>query len=115
MSQRDDRASNLIVSAWDDQLLVGIARSVPVFSLLLLSSDLAVDVAYQRRGIGRRLIQVTQDALGPNCSIIVLAAPAIVDYYRHLGFEHHDQASILVRTERINEKRATGEAGTVHN
>jgi ribosomal protein S18 acetylase RimI-like enzyme len=63
-----------------------------------------VDVAYQRQGIGRQLIQITQEALGPRCKIILLSAPAAVDYYRYLGFERHDQAWVLARTKRVNEK-----------
>ncbi len=91
--------SNLIVTAWDGQLLVGIARSVTDFHYCCYLSDLAVDVAYQRQGIGRQLIQITQDALGPGCKIILLSAPAAVNYYAHLGFERHDQAWVLARTK----------------
>jgi ribosomal protein S18 acetylase RimI-like enzyme len=96
--------SNLIVTAWDGQLLVGIARSVTDFHYCCYLSDLAVDVAYQRQGIGRQLIQITQEALGPRCKIILLSAPAAVDYYPYLGFERHDQAWVLPRTKRVNEK-----------
>jgi ribosomal protein S18 acetylase RimI-like enzyme len=94
--------SNLIATAWDDQLLVGIARSVTDFHYCCYLSDLAVDVEYQRQGIGRRLIKITQDALGPHCKIILLSAPAAVDYYSHLGFDRHDQAWVLARTKRVN-------------
>jgi ribosomal protein S18 acetylase RimI-like enzyme len=96
--------SNLIVSAWDGQLLVGIARSVTDFHYCCYLSDLTVDVAYQRRGIGRQLIQTTKEALGPGCRIILLSAPAAVDYYRHLGFERHDQAWVLARTKPVNQR-----------
>jgi GNAT superfamily N-acetyltransferase len=93
--------SNLIATAWDGQLLIGIARSVTDFHYCCYLSDLAVDVAYQRRGVGRRLIQTTQDALGPRCNIILLSAPAAVSYYPHLGFKRHDQAWILPRLKRV--------------
>jgi ribosomal protein S18 acetylase RimI-like enzyme len=94
--------SNLIVTAWDGQLLVGIARSVTDFHYCCYLSDLAVDVAYQRQGIGRRLLQITQDALGPRCKIILLSAPKAVDYYSHLGLERHDQAWVLARRNRVS-------------
>jgi ribosomal protein S18 acetylase RimI-like enzyme len=93
--------SDLIATAWEDQVLVGIARSVTDFHYCCYLSDLAVDAAYQRQGIGRQLIQVTQDALGPLCTIILLSAPGAVDYYSHLGFERHDQAWVLARTKRV--------------
>jgi ribosomal protein S18 acetylase RimI-like enzyme len=91
--------SNLIATAWEDDLLVGIARSVTDFHYCCYLSDLAVDVACQRRGIGRRLIRMTQEALGPRCSIILLAAPAAVDYYPRLGFQRHEQAWVLAPTK----------------
>jgi ribosomal protein S18 acetylase RimI-like enzyme len=102
--------SNLTVTAWDDQLLVGVARSVTDFHYCCYLSDLAVDVAYQRQGIGKRLIRITQEALGPHCKIILLSAPAAVDYYKHLGFERHHQAWILPRSKTISEKVESSDA-----
>ena len=96
--------SDLIVTAWHSRSLVGIARSVTDFHYCCYLSDLAVDVAYQRQGIGRQLIQITQDALGSRCRIILLSAPAATNYYPRLGFERHDQAWVLARTKRVNEK-----------
>jgi ribosomal protein S18 acetylase RimI-like enzyme len=96
--------SNLIATAWDDALLVGIARSVTDFHYCCYLSDLAVDVAYQRRGIGKRLIQLTQDALGQRCNIILLSAPAAVDYYPHFCFKRHEQAWVLARAKKLNDK-----------
>jgi ribosomal protein S18 acetylase RimI-like enzyme len=91
------RNSNCVATAWDDKRLVGIARSVTDFTYCCYLSDLAVDCSYQRQGIGRRLIKLTQDALGPRGTIILLAAPGAVDYYPRLGFERHHQAWVLSR------------------
>jgi GNAT superfamily N-acetyltransferase len=87
--------ADLTVTAWDEGLLVGVARSVTDFSYCCYLSDLAVDFAYQRRGIGRRLIEETRSALGPRCTLILLSAPAAVDYYPRIGFERHPQAWVL--------------------
>ncbi len=38
-------------------------------------SDLAVDVAYQKQGIGKELIRRTHEAAGPQTTLILLAAP----------------------------------------
>ena len=81
--------ADLTITAWDGDLLVGIARAVTDFHYCCYLSDLAVDGAYQRRGIGRHLITATRAALGPRCSLILLAAPAADDYYQPLGFERH--------------------------
>ncbi len=37
-------------------------------------SDLAVDENYQRMGIGIELQRLTQQELGPNCMLILIAA-----------------------------------------
>lgn len=55
-SQRiSDRLShaNLVCSAWDGDILVGVSRSVTDVSYCCYLSDLAVDVAYQKMGIGK--------------------------------------------------------------
>jgi len=75
--------------------LVGVARSVTDFSYCCYLSDLAVDQDYARRGIGRKLIDTTRSRLGPRCSLILLSAPAAVDYYPHIGFTHHPQAWMI--------------------
>lgn len=95
-----DHAS-LLVTCWSDELLVGVARSVTDFSYCCYLSDLAVDEDFQKQGIGTRLIALTQEQLGPRCSLILLSAPAAVKYYPHIGFEHHPQAWILPRAKRV--------------
>lgn len=56
-----------------------------------------VDVAYQRQGIGKRLIGETQQRLEPECMIVLLAAPKANDYYVKLGFERNPRAWMLKR------------------
>ena len=92
---------NLLVTAWDNKKLVGVSRSVTDFYYACYLSDLAVDVAYQKQGIGKKLIELTRDALGPKCRLILLAAPAARDYYWHIGFTHHPRCWILERDQEI--------------
>ena len=80
------RHADLMVTAWDGSLLVGVARSVTDFHYACYLSDLAVDVKYQRSGIGRGLIAATQQQLGHRCKIRLIAAPAAADYYSKIGF-----------------------------
>jgi ribosomal protein S18 acetylase RimI-like enzyme len=87
--------ANLLCTAWDGSKLVGVARSVTDFAFCCYLSDLAVDEAYQRSGIGRELIRHTQAALGPAARIILLAAPAAEAYYPRIGFEPHRSAWML--------------------
>ena len=92
--------ADLTVTAWDGERLVGVARSVTDFTYCCYLSDLAVDAAYQRQGIGVALIDRTQAQLGPQCKLILLAAPAAADYYAHIGFTHHPRCWILDRDKR---------------
>ena len=78
--------ANLVISAWEGDLLVGIARSLSDFCYATYLSDLAVRLAHQRRGIGRELMRRTQ-AAGGQANVILLAAPAAVEYYAHVGFD----------------------------
>lgn len=87
--------ADLTVTAWDGETLVGVARSVTDFSYCCYLSDLAVDEKHQRKGIGRRLIEMTREKLEPTCQLILLAAPAAADYYQGTGFEHHSRAWVL--------------------
>ncbi len=84
--------ADLLISAWDDDRLVGIARAVTDYAYCCYLSDLAVDEAYQRRGIGQELLATLKQALHPQCKIILLAAPQATDYYPHIGFTQHQSA-----------------------
>lgn len=103
----DDRArmakmlagANLVVSAWDDERLIGIARSLSDFCYATYLSDLAVHRDYQRQGIGRELIRRTQEASTP-ANICLFAAPDAVDYYPHVGFGARS-GWMLLATERV--------------
>lgn len=87
--------ANLTITAWDQDKLVGISRSLTDFAYVAYLADLAVDQQYQRMGIGKELIAQTQKRLGPNCMIVLLAAPKANEYYGHIGFEHHPRAWTL--------------------
>lgn len=91
--------ANLVVSAWDGDELVGISRTLTDFVYVGYLSDLAVHARCQRRGIGIGLIEHTRAAMGPKSKLILLAAPAAVDYYPRIGFTHHPQAWILSATD----------------
>jgi predicted N-acetyltransferase YhbS len=88
------RQANLVVTARLDGRLIGIARSLTDGAYVTYLSDIAVDQEFQRRGVGRDLIRVTQEA-APQAKIVLLSAPAAVDYYPHIGFKQHNSAWVL--------------------
>ena len=94
------RNANLVVTAWEEDRLVGISRSLSDFSYVTYLSDLAVRVSHQRMGIGRELMRITQRE-GGRAYIVLLAAPKAVDYYPRVGFTQHPSAWILREGEKL--------------
>ncbi|MFC6294026.1 GNAT family N-acetyltransferase [Lactiplantibacillus daoliensis] len=84
-------------TAWDGQHLVGVARALTDFSYACYLSDLAVAQDYQHQGIGRELVRQLKVEIGPDVSLVLLAAPAAMTYYPKLEFEHIDNAFLQRR------------------
>ncbi|HEX9004138.1 MAG TPA: GNAT family N-acetyltransferase [Blastocatellia bacterium] len=93
------RHANLVVTAWDGDLLVGISRTLTDFVYTGYLSDLAVRQSYQKSGIGVELIQKTREKMGPRSHLVLLAAPKAVDYYPRVGFTNHASAWVLRATD----------------
>ena len=91
--------SNLIVTAWDISKLVGISRSLTDFCYSCYLSDLAVRKEYQKHGIGKKLIALTKEKIGEHTMLLLLAAPAAMDYYPKVGFEPVENGFIIKRTK----------------
>lgn len=78
--------ADVIITAWAGNELVGIARTLTDFTYIAYLADLAVDEAWQHKGIGRQLIEETQKQLEPTCHIVLFAAPKAHAYYPKVGF-----------------------------
>ena len=92
------RQADIIVTARDDGRLVGVSRAISDFAYCCYLSDLAVDVAYQRQGIGKRLIDETRKAAGDGATVILVAAPAAETYYPKIGMTPIASAWMIPRT-----------------
>jgi predicted N-acetyltransferase YhbS len=93
--------ANLLCTAWHEEKLVGVARSVTDFEYCCYLSDLAVDEQYQKQGIGKQLIRLTQSKLGGKAKLILLSAPKAQTYYPQIGFDPHPSAWILPAQRQI--------------
>lgn len=88
---------SLLITAWDGERLVGVARALTDYCYCCYLSDLAVDRAYQKGGIGRELIRRVQAAIGEQSMLLLLAAPEAMDYYPKVGFEVVQNGWIIKR------------------
>lgn len=82
-------ATCIVTARRADGLLVGVSRALSDFGYCTYLSDLAVDVEFQGRGIGRQLINLTHDECGRHTTLVLLAAPKAQTYYPHIGMDAH--------------------------
>ncbi|HED34492.1 MAG TPA: GNAT family N-acetyltransferase [Gammaproteobacteria bacterium] len=95
--------SNLTVSAWENEKLIGIARAITDFHYACYLSDLAVDKTCQQTGTGKELQRITQRQLGPKCKLIVVSAPSANAYYEHIGYTSNPRCWVLDRNRKISD------------
>ena len=91
--------ANLIVTAREAGRLVGVSRALSDFSYCCYLSDLAVDRACQRRGIGRALIEETRREAGPNSMCLLISAPDAMAFYRAIGMPQSASAFLYPRQQ----------------
>lgn len=87
--------ANIVITAWDKEKLVGIARALSDLVYVTYLADLVVHENYQQQGIGKQLIDLTQAQAAPDCMLVLLSAPHANDYYPKLGFTHNPRAWML--------------------
>jgi N-acetylglutamate synthase-like GNAT family acetyltransferase len=89
--------SNLVVTAWHEEELVGISRSLTDTCYSCYLSDLAVREGYKHTGIGKKMVQITRDLIGEQTMLLLLSAPSATEYYPKLGFQKADNGFIIKR------------------
>jgi len=89
--------SNLIVTAWDGDLLVGVSRCITDWVWSCYLADLAVLSEYSKSGIGKKLIEITRQKLGEKSMLLLLSVPGAMEYYPKVGFTKQENAFIIQR------------------
>ena len=89
---------DILITAWVDEEPIALSRSLTDFSFCCYLSDLAVKKKYQKMGIGKKLIDMTHEIATERSTLILLAAPAAVDYYPKIGMQKNDACYIIRRT-----------------
>ena len=89
--------SNLIVSAWDGDILVGVARNNTDWCWSCYLADLAIRSDYKKHGIGKKLIALTKEKIGDECMLLLLSVPTAMEYYPKVGFVKQESSFIINR------------------
>jgi len=87
---------DILITAWHDDLLVGVSRALSDFSFCCYLSDLAVDEVYQHKGIGKELVRLTHKVAG-DTSLVLLAAPKAAEYYPKIGMDRFTDCFLIKR------------------
>ncbi len=91
---------NLIITARHNGKLIGVSRSLSDFSFCTYLSDLAVDLKYQKKGIGKELIRRTKME-APEAKLILLAAPEAIPYYPKIGMTQYEHCYYLDKIQNL--------------
>jgi GNAT superfamily N-acetyltransferase len=89
--------SNLVVTAWHNDQLIGVSRSITDWAWSCYLSDLAIRKEYQKAGIGRELIRLTKEKVGEQSMVLLLSVDTALDYYPRVGMEQLNNAFIIKR------------------
>ncbi len=89
--------SNLIITAWDENKLAGVCRTITDWVWCSYLADLAVSPGYKQSGIGKKLIELTREKLEEHSMILLLSVPTAMDYYPKVGFRKEDRAFLIPR------------------
>ncbi|CAH1208917.1 hypothetical protein PAECIP111893_02934 [Paenibacillus plantiphilus] len=90
--------ADIVLTAWDGDKLIGIARALTDYAYCCYLSDLAVDADYQKAGIGNELVKHVQARIGEEVSLVLLSAPGAMEYYPRIGFAHANNCFLIPRS-----------------
>lgn len=81
-----------LVARNEEGLIVGVLFGLTDYCYWLFISDLGVDRAYERRGIGKKLMQMAHEIAGGDKDIAVylIANEDAIPFYKRIGMEKAD-------------------------
>jgi len=87
-----------VYSAWDGERLVGLISAMDDGVMTAYVHYLLVRPEYQRRGIGKRLVEMVREHYREYLRIVVVAYNAELDFYQSRGFKRAEDASAMFIT-----------------
>jgi predicted N-acetyltransferase YhbS len=91
--------SNVIITAWVGDALVGVARTLSDFCWCSYLADLVVRQDIKAKGIGKKLIELTKEKVGTLSMILLLSVPGAMEYYPKVGSQRTSNGFLINRSE----------------
>ena len=98
--ERMIKGANLLITARSEGQLVGFLRGLSDFCYRSFIADLAVARSFQRKGIGRQLIQTARNQ-APEARLFLFSAEDASSFYEKLGFHLHERCYQLKAGEEL--------------
>lgn len=99
-SERLDRAmrgSSLVITAWENEKLVGYVSVITDLAWVGYITQLAVDPSQHKMGIGKKLIQLAEKNLGDEVTLVVHSSDNATKFYENYGFVPYSNVFKLKR------------------
>jgi ribosomal protein S18 acetylase RimI-like enzyme len=90
--------SQIVVTAWDDEKMVGFARCVTDYVFNGQINNVVVDQEYRGRGIGKELITCILSSSN-KVTYILRGDPENIGFYKQIGFRDTDLSLVFNRYE----------------
>lgn len=84
--QRAMASSHSVITAWDGNMLVGLANAISDGHLVVFFAHLLVHTDYRKRGIGRQLMRVLMARYDGFHQQVLLADSMAIEFYQKFGF-----------------------------
>ena len=90
--------SQIIVTAWDEDIMIGFARCITDYVFNGQINNVVVDSNYRRKGIGKVLIKTILDS-SKEVTYILRGDIENENFYRSIGFEDSPISLVYKRRE----------------
>jgi ribosomal protein S18 acetylase RimI-like enzyme len=85
--QKAIQTSHSVVTAWDDNKLVGLVNTIADDAMIVYIPYIVVRPEYQKKGIGQQLIRTILDEYRDYTRIVLIALGEVIGFYEKCGFQ----------------------------
>ena len=91
--------SNLILTAWENDELIGILRGWTDGAFDGYVCDLAIRPDFQKEGVGKALLEMARQSTSDGVQFVLRASKIATEYYKHVGWSKIENGWFYPRTK----------------